>query len=464
MLIERLSREDRFMLWPDRLWPQVNGALLLLEPDGQLSIDSLREAVASRLHLVPRFRQLLYVPPRRLGGPLWIDADAFDLTEHVRERRVPSPAHERELLATVEDLWCRRLDHSRPLWEMWLLTGLPQDRSAVFIKMHHVIADGVAAIATLAAFLDTAPDARHSAPPPWTPGSRPAPRDLFLDGMLRRGLGVGRAFAPVVHPARTARAIRAASPALREILADEPLPPTSLAAIVGSGHELAAIRTSLSLIKAIGHDHGAKVNDVFLALITGGLRELMRTRGELSPGMVLRIGVPVSLRLSERAQARGNLISEMVVPLPVGYPDPVNRLRRIAAETARRRKLSRPSLAVLPINRLLGPVMLKLIARQRVNVASTNVPGPEQTLYLAGARILEVFPLLPLIGDQPLAIGALSYAGQFTIMAVGDRRLVPDLEVFADGMRGELAAFSRHSAREDAVVRDRVSVLGLPTA
>jgi diacylglycerol O-acyltransferase / wax synthase len=441
MSIERLSREDRFMLWPDRLWPQVNGALLLLQADGQVTLESLRAAIASRLHLVPRFRQLLYIPPRLQGGPLWIDAESFALAEHVNERRVPSPGGEKDLLATVEDLWCRRLDRARPLWEMWLLTGLQNGRAAVFIKIHHVIADGVAAIATLAGFLDLAPEVTVAAPQPWTATPPPAPRDLLVDGLGQRLAAVRRALAPLSRPARTVRAMRAAWPAVHEILADEPLPPTSLDAIVQSGHTLAPIRTSLPLLKAIGHRHGGKVNDVFLALIAGGLRALLASRGELRPSTIVRISVPVSLRLSERANARGNLISEMVVPLPVGDPDPASRLRRIAAETSRRRTLARPSLAVFPMNRLLGPLMLKLIRRQRVNVASTNVPGPEQPLYVAGARILEVFPLLPLIGDEPLAIGAMSYAGQFTIMAVGDRGLLPDLDVFAEGMRGELAAF-----------------------
>lgn len=255
-----------------------------------------------------------------------------------------------------------------------------------------------------------------------------------------------RSLSPLVHPARTFRAVRGAWPALHEILADKPLPPTSLDAVVGQGHNLAPIRTSLSLMKEIARAHGATVNDVLLALITAGLRRLLSSRGELEPDMVMRISVPVSLRLAERAHASGNLISTMVVPLPVGSPDAAARLRRIAAETARRKTISRPSMAIFPTNRLLGPLALKAVKRQRVNVASTNVPGPEQPLYLAGSRIREVFPLLPLIGNEPLAIGAMSYAGQFNIVAVGDRGLMPDLDAFAEGMRRELLTLTPQPA------------------
>ena len=444
MTVERLSREDRFMLWPDRRWPQVNGALLVLDGRplsdraGRFQIDRARSFIESRLERVPRFRQLLYVPPGRLGGPVWVDARQFDVSEHVTEIAVPGPAGEAEVLAVVEELWCRRLDRSRPLWSMCFLTGLPEGRVALFLRIHHAIADGVAAIATFAGLLDTAPDAGPAAAQPWTASPPPSAGELFRDSLRERGAAVRRSVSPLLHPARTFRAVRGVWPALHEVFADQPLAPTSLDAVVGQGHNLAPIRTSLSLMKEIALAHGATVNDVLLALITAGLRRLLSGRGELEPEMVVRISVPVSLRLAERAQARGNLISTMVVPLPVGNPEPTVRLRRIAAETARRKTISRPSMAIFPTNRLLGPLMLKAIKRQRVNVASTNVPGPGQPLYLAGSRILEVLPFLPLIGNEPLAIGAMSYAGQFNIMAVGDRELVPDLDHFAEGMRDEL--------------------------
>ena len=132
MPMERLTEEDQLMLWPDEIWPQDIGALAvldgssLLDADGRFRIEAVREAVAGRLHLVPRFRQLLYVPPRRLGGPLWVDAANFDLGDHIGELRLPAPGDEAQLLRATEQLRQGRLDRSRPLWEMWFLTGLPE--------------------------------------------------------------------------------------------------------------------------------------------------------------------------------------------------------------------------------------------------------------------------------------------------------------------------------------------------
>ena len=153
--MERLTAEDLVMLWPDERWPQEIGCLAvldgqsLLDPDGRFLIEKVRTAVAGHLHLVPRFRQVLSRPRLGLGTPLWVDAPAFDLSDHVRVRQLPAPADESRLLHTVEQLVARRLDRSRPLWEMWLLPGLPENRIGLLIKVHHAIADGIAGLATI---------------------------------------------------------------------------------------------------------------------------------------------------------------------------------------------------------------------------------------------------------------------------------------------------------------------------
>lgn len=155
---------------------------------------------------------------------------------------------------------------------------------------------------------------------------------------------------------------------------------------------------------------------------------------------MLRVYVPVTLRpVDQRAHARGNQIAQMVVPLPIGEPDPIRRLRQIAMETARRKAMARPSIGKLPRRGIAGRAFLKLIDRQRVNVTTADLPGPQVPLYVMGARVLEAFPLLLLIGKVSLGIGTLSYAGQFGITVVADRDAYPDLEVFATGVRRELA-------------------------
>ena len=446
MSIERLSPEDQIMLWPDEIWPQDIGAIAvldgshLLDPDGRFRVEAVGEAVAGRLHLVPRLRQILYVPPQRFGGPLWVDDPVFDLSNHIGVMPLPPPGDEAQLLLATEQLRRRRLDRSRPLWEMWFLPGLPGRRVGMFVRTHHTIADGVAGVATLASFLDASPDATAAPAESWTPAPAPTDADLFDDDRRRRRRELRHALSMFWHPVTTVQQVAGAWPAMRELLAEPALPATSLDSVVGPDRNIALVRSSIKLVKEVAHTYDAKVNDVLLTAIAGGLRALLGGRGEPVEGVVLRIYVPVSLRHGQYAGARGNSIAQMVIPLPIGISDPVRRLQQIAWATARRKARSRPSVGKMPHRGVIGRTLLKLINRQRVNVTSADLPGPAIPLYLAGARLLEVFPVLPLIGKVSLGVGAMSYAGQFNITAVADRDGYPDIDVFAAGVWDELRA------------------------
>jgi diacylglycerol O-acyltransferase / wax synthase len=206
MPVDRLTAEDLLMLWPDETWPQEIGALAildasnLLDPGGRVRIEALRDVIAARLHLVSRFRQLLYVPRRGLGGPLWVDAPSFDLSDHLRVVPLPDPGDEAALLLATEQLRRRRLDRSRPLWEISFLPGLPENRVGMFVKMHHAIADGIAGVATLGALLDPALGGPAGPARPWTPAPPPAAGDLFADSLRRHIDSLGRAFSALAQP------------------------------------------------------------------------------------------------------------------------------------------------------------------------------------------------------------------------------------------------------------------------
>jgi WS/DGAT/MGAT family acyltransferase len=446
VVIDRLSDEDAMMLWPDEVWPQDVGALIVLEggrlldEEGRLRIETVRDLIASRLPQVPRFRQLLQVPPGELGSPFWIDAQNFDISYHVKQAPLPMPGDEAQLLLATERIRRRRLDRSRPLWEMWFLTRLHDGRLGLFIRFHHTIADGMAGIATIATFLDTDPKVIPAAPATWSPAPAPTSVELRDDQRRRRLERRRQRWARLAHPIATGRRLLAAWPAVRELLAERPYPATSLDHLVGQDRNLALIRADLDPIKQVAHHHGATVNDVLLTAIAGGLRALLASRGETVNGLVLGIYVPVSLHRGPRSTARGNLISQMAVPLPITGTDPTARMHQIAAATADRKAIRRPSLGSLPHRGIPGRVFLRLVNRQHVNVTSADLPGPEVPLYLAGARLLDVFPMVQLLGHNSLAVGALSYAGGFDVMAVADRDAYPDLEVFTRGTEAELAA------------------------
>jgi diacylglycerol O-acyltransferase / wax synthase len=230
----------------------------------------------------------------------------------------------------------------------------------------------------------------------------------------------------------------------RETFAEVRAPKTSLNHPIGVGRSLAVVRSSLDLVKGIAHAHHATVNDVLLAAVPGGLRNLLGSRRERVDELVLRALVPVSLHREQPGQARGNLDGAMIVPLPIREPSHARKLQLIAAETAERKKKSRPPGGTFLPNAVIQRAFLRYATRQRLmNVYLANIPGPPVPLYLAGAPLLEVFPVVPILGNVSLGIGALSYAGQFNITMVADQDSCPDAGIFVEGIRASLDELSQ---------------------
>jgi diacylglycerol O-acyltransferase / wax synthase len=450
--LDRLTASDLFLLmWDDYGWSSDIGGLAILDGtsllgrDGRVRIEAVRTRLEPRLHLVPRFRQLLYRPRLGLGWPLWVDAPSFDLADHIRVHPASAPGGHAQLLAACQELAARRLNTARPLWELWLLPGLPDRRVGAYLRLHHAIADGTAALAAFGTLLDQAADAPTPAAPPWTPAPAPAAGELLADNLRRRRAELGRGWTGVTHPGRTLRQAREAWPAWREVLTEDPAPHTSLNRPVGTERRLAIVRGRLDLTKQIAHAHHATVNDVVLAAVAGGLRELLAGRAEDIRQLVQRAMVTISSHHEQPGQVRGNKPGWMMVPLPLGQPDPVRRLALIAAETAARKHKARPEAGSGIFRFAAGQrAWYRRFPRQRsVNLVVTNVAGPPVPLYLAGARLLELFPMMPVMGNLTLVVGVLSYAGQLNLTAVADRAGCPDVEVFAQGARTAVDELAR---------------------
>jgi diacylglycerol O-acyltransferase len=449
-VVDRLTGEDLSMLWPDRLgWPQDIGVIAVLDatpivdPAGRLRIGRLRAAIDGRLHLVPRLRQILYDPPLGAGRPVWVDAPDFDIADHVQVRTLSEPADEQQLLHVCEDLYRRRLDRSRPLWQLWLLPGLSDGRVGMFMKLHHVVADGVAGMTLFGALLDptsTPTTLTTPAAPRWTPRPAPPLTRLVADNLRRRANGFAARAARLAHPARTVRRMRAGACALAELIRQERAPDCGLNRPIGPDRAIGLARGDLATAKHLAHSAGATVNDLVLATIATALRDLLQSRGNTVEGLVLRAAVPVSLHGAKAGPAQGNLDGGMMVALPIGEPDPLARLTAIAADS-RRRKTDAQRLAGSGISASVTArrLMLPMMAHQHMaNVYLANVPGPPMPLYLAGARILEMFPVVPLTGNVTLGIGVLSYTGQLNATVVADPHAVPDLPVFLTGLQRAL--------------------------
>jgi diacylglycerol O-acyltransferase / wax synthase len=444
--IERLAAADLMSVWPEEKgWPQDIGALAILDGegvldhDGRVRIEALREHIERRLQRVPRFRQVLCMPGFGLGWPLWVDGPSFDIAEHVGVYPVPAPGGETEVLRVCETLRRRPLERSRPLWAMWFLPGLPDSRVGVLMRMHHAIADGIAGVATLGAFVDTEPDPPETTAQPWMPALAPTRRDLLVDNLRRKRDATERAFSVLTHPVAILRQIQRSLPAMREMFAEGRAPRTSVNRRIGSDRTLAIIRSRLDVAKEVGHAHHAKVNDVLLTAVARGYRALLESRGERVEDLILRAFVPVSLHQEQPGQAAGNVDAAMVVPLPIGEPDDARLLELIAAESVTRKAKARPSGGAIFRSIAIQRAFLSYAPYQRLmNAYVTDVTGPPVPLYFAGAPIRELFPLVPILGNMSIGVGALSYADQFNITVVADGHLCPDLEIFVESVKRAL--------------------------
>jgi diacylglycerol O-acyltransferase / wax synthase len=366
------------------------------------------------------------------------------------DRIVPlvAAAGQAQLLAACEQLRRRPLDRSRPRWEAWFLPGLDGGRVGIFLRMHHGMADGVAGVAAFSALFDPAAGPPAPTAPPWRPAPVPSARELLDDNARRRARELGRALSGLADPGRMLRRARGTWPAWREA-ASRRAPRTSLnRGRIGPDRRLALVRGDLGQASQIAHAHGGTVNDVVLAAATGGLRDLLLARGEPVADLVLRASVPVSLHQEQSGRPQGNQVGWMAVPLPVGEPCPARRLELIAAATAERKKNARPQITSGIFRFTLAQRTFNLfLPHQRyLNTFITNVPGPPVPLYLAGAPLLEVFPVLAITGNMALGAAVVSYAGQLNLTAVADRDRCPDVEVFAGGVRRALDELAQQPA------------------
>jgi WS/DGAT/MGAT family acyltransferase len=333
---------------------------------------------------------------------------------------------------------------------LWLLTGLDDGRIGVLFAVHHAIADGLAAVALITALFDLAPDAPDPPADVWTPAPVPSAWMLFADNCRGRLAAIGSRLA---HPLRLARsAASIINDSLRFVRSRHLAARMSLNALPGIRRHLRVVHLDLAAARQVAHAHGATVNDVVLAVVTGGVRELLIARGERVDGVELTTSVPAALRSAESARALGNAAGALLIRLPAGEVDAARRLERIAATTRSAKAEQHPAY----INGLFSGLAatrlaLPLARRQRfVNFFMTNVPGPSVPLYILGARIDDVVPVLGLAGNVTMMFAALSYCGRLNVLVSADAVACPDVAVLAAGMQcawDELAKETRETTR-----------------
>jgi diacylglycerol O-acyltransferase / wax synthase len=435
--------------------------------------DELVGQILSRLHLVPRYRQRLAFVPLHQGRPVWVDDPHFNVAFHVRHTALPSPGGEDQLRRLCGRVFSQALDRSRPLWEIWLVEGLAEDRFALLSKTHHALVDGVSGVDIATVLFDASPDPLPVAPPEseWIPRPLPTGAQLLAEALLERATvpteivrGLRATLRGPRHvAARLGRALGGVGAVAR--LATASAPDSSLNVRIGPHRRFTWVRGDLAEFKAVKNALGGTVNDVVLAAVAGALGRYLRVHGETTNDTVLRAMVPVSVRADVERGALGNRVAAMWAPLPIGLTDPVERLLTISRDMDGIKE-SGQAVGAQVLTELAGfapPTIMaqasRLQARQRMfNLVVTNVPGPQLPLYLLGRQLEAMFPMVPLAANQALGIAIMSYNGQLNFGLNADYDALPDLEALADALRAsidELVAAAGHPPRPPARRRRR---------
>jgi diacylglycerol O-acyltransferase / wax synthase len=403
--------------------------------------EEFREHIASRLHLVPRFRQKLRFVPLDQGRPVWVDDPYLNLDYHVRQTALPAPGSDEQLRNLAARIFSQQLDRSKPLWELWLVEGLHDGRFAIIGKSHHALVDGVSGvdITTVLFDLDREPETPPSPPPPWL--ARPEPTDLRLvsEAVRERLTSPREIVRGVRHALRGPRKVLHGLGATTKMVGAGFSAPTSVFNVeIGPHRRFAMTQADLEDLKRVKDAHGGTVNDVILSIVAGGIGRYLRARGHETEGVELRALVPVSVRAADERGALGNRITAMMAPVPIGVEDPVERLAIVTAEMGDL-KASGQAVGAEILTKLtdFAPTTIasqaaRLQPAQRFfNLVVTNVPGPQFPLYVLGRKMESIFPMVPLAHKQALCIGIMSYDGQVNFGLIGDYDAMADLESFA---------------------------------
>src|SRR6266545_7029855 len=335
---KRMSSEDSFFLYFERPHAPLHvGSLGIFE--GTIPIDETREGLASRLHLIPRYRQRPVFPPLFGGYPSWEDDPTFSLDRHVRLIEAPKPVTERRLHEICAEVFAEPLPRDRPLWDMAVIHGLEGDRTAYITRVHHCLVDGVSGVELTLAILDVSPSPPPiPAPGTWEPKPTPTPAGSWLEGVIDQVTGGMIALTEwqreLVDPRRGLRLVSELSMAIRHGLdaAMQVPEPAIWNKPVGKDRKIAFVKMPFHEVRAIRSALGGTVNDVVLTILGGARGRYLKAHGQRVTDTRLRLMIPVNVRTEEQRGAMGNRVSMMLPQIPVGIEDPIERLASIRKE------------------------------------------------------------------------------------------------------------------------------------
>ncbi|MGL4744931.1 MAG: WS/DGAT/MGAT family O-acyltransferase [Dermatophilaceae bacterium] len=455
-MTDRLSNLDTsFLHVEDSTTPMHVGSVMVFDvPKGGFDHENLLALIGERIAHVPRYRQRVRTVPGGLANPVWVDDQAFDISYHVRRSALPRPGSDEQLEELVARIQPRPLDRSRPLWEVYLVEGLADDRFAIITKTHHSLVDGVGAVDISAVLVNGNPVGGDGPLTTWRPRPEPSGAELVVGALADVVRRPSRLVETVQHGVADVTATLGKVAAVTgEVVSTvarvsaRPAPTSPLNAAVGRARRYVMVGTDLEDYRVVRSRLGpgsfaeeVSINDVVLAVVAGAFRSWMLTRGEsVYPGTTVRAMVPVSVHDVDDGPP-GAALTACFVDLPVGEPAPSMRLHQIAFSMRQqmdggpRRAVSADTLVGLggfapPTIHALGARLGGAVSRRLYNVVVTNVPGPQTPLYTAGARMVSTYPVIPLGAGQALSIGLTSYDGGVYYGLYTDRDAMPDADV-----------------------------------
>ena len=496
--IRKLSTVDASFLYLETPeMPMHVGSMAIFKPregyDGDF-FEDFKTLIASRLHLAPILTSKLEKTPLDIDNPSWVVDDQFDIDRHIFPASLPAPADRATLARTVGWMHAKLLNRARPLWEFYVFQGLKNGEIGIYSKVHHACIDGGAGAALTEIVYDVTPIPREISKIETPKAARTDARNVtstFLESyveMWRNPTDIGGLIKPIDLPrtgksdlgsilfdnavgqieqtmrvlsglpsiAKTVNEIvqKILDPKSRDSIAGMVAPATPLNRSISSERSFAGVTVSLPRAKALAKAAGGKLNDVVMAISSGVLRRYLLEQGAL-PARSLTAAVPISLR-EQGDSAANNQVFGMVCALASDVEDPKQRLLTIIAESSKAKEMSSPLRPLIPhmsnIAILGAPMMVQMLALLHsrsnlsdvlppsANVTISNVPGPRQTLYAAGAELLNIFPVSIAAHGLALNITVQSYRDQLDFGLIAGANVLPDVNKLARMFPAEFAA------------------------
>jgi len=413
--------------------------------DGGIDFTRVKAHIGSKLQYIPRYRQRLeWVPYDR--RPVWVDDQHFNFDYHVRHTSLPRPGNDEQLRGLAGRIVSTKLDRNKPLWELWVVEGLSNDRFAIIAKIHHCMIDGLSGVDLTTILLNVVPDSAIEEAPEWTPRPAPTPTQLavaeaarltrrLIDGLTNVGEVVKEGMAA------TDRALDKSAAALSSLRsgwltasAKTPLNPE-----IGSNRRFNWAEMDLAGVKHVKDTLGGSVNDVVLAITAGAVRRFLIEQRDYDPSNAeFRVMNPVSTRSASQQGQMGNQVAMWLVDLHISEPDPARRYEAIKETTANLKATNQALGAATIVELSAGTPMTLLSLASRLagprirpfNMTVTNIPGPQFPMYLLESQMLANYPMVPLWGQHGIGVALFSYNGRLLWGIQADYDAIPDSDEF----------------------------------